>query len=153
MNENPSDITNDLDRKLKLSYAAGIVDGEGSIGIYRNSHNGQYQLRITVEMTRDEAIELMLELFGGRLYSKPEKGNEKAKTSWLIFNSAAASALRELLPFFRIKKAQAETALLTRWMTAGNGKLTEEEKELRQMMHAEMKKMNARGVAGHANAA
>lgn len=150
MRENPKHYA---ERKVMLAYAAGIIDGEGSIGIYRNSHNGQYQLRITVEMTKDEAIELLVGLFGGRLYTKPEKGNEKAKTSWLIFNSAAADAITELRPFLRVKAAQADTALLTRWMKAGNGKLTEEEKNLRQMMHAEMRRLNMRGTKTYAEAA
>ena len=44
----------EVERQLKLAYAAGIVDGEGSVGIYKNNFCNQYQLRITVEMTREE---------------------------------------------------------------------------------------------------
>ena len=71
----------------------------------------------------------------------------------MIFNSAAAAALHELLPYLRVKKAQANTALLTRWLKAGNGKLTEEEKHMREMMHAEMRKLNMRGNAEYVAAA
>lgn len=131
-----------------LSYAAGLIDGEGCVGVYRNSHLGSYQLRITVEMVQDEGLAVLRELFGGSMYEKPRKNPKWRPTrSWMVFGSTAETALKELLPHLRVKKSQAELALTADWSSFNsNTPLTDVEKQQRVFVHDEMKKLNKRGL-------
>lgn len=99
----------------RLAYAAGLIDGEGCIGIYRNSHNGNYQLRIAVEMVESSGLQELHSLFGGRWYFKTGTEVRRPRCSWMVFNSAAEAALRLILPYLRVKRPQAELGLSTKW--------------------------------------
>lgn len=131
----------------ELAYLAGIIDGEGTIGIYLNSVNGNYQLRMAVEMTDFEAIDLFQEIFGGTSYiRKPDtKPNRKAKKIWYAFNSQASEIIIQLLPYLRVKKKQALCALRADWKRFRKRKMQPEEQSLRKELHQEMRSYNQRG--------
>jgi hypothetical protein len=63
----------------------------------------------------------------------------------MIFNSQAASALTELLPYLLVKKAQAEIALKANWYRFARTKMEPEEQALRKALHAQMRELNKRG--------
>ena len=70
-----------------LAYAAGIVDGEGYIGIRKGKPtasriNFSYDLMVAIAMTDKEIIEWFHDNFGGGkwpaiIYSKSGKGNHE----------------------------------------------------------------------------
>lgn len=132
-----------------LSYAAGLVDGEGCIGVYHNSHNGNYQLRLSIDMVEPIAINLCHDLFGGVMYQKNKFGymNRRDTNMWLVFNNEAANSIRAIEPYLRVKKTQAQSVLHIDWLAGSGGqKISEEDKNLRMQSCAILKKLNQRGV-------
>jgi hypothetical protein len=75
----------------KIAYAAGFIDGEGSICV-------------TVD-TRP--LRLLQKLFGGRLYT----GDHNKWTWTLSHRDRVAPALRYLIPFLIVKQANAKLVL------------------------------------------
>ena len=116
---------------VELAYAAGIVDGEGYIGIKKSKAyacQGRttpgYHARIQVRMVDVAAITLLRDLFGGHLYA--EKLNvlrvRRPLFCWSLSDKSAGDALRSLLPFLRIKATVARTVLELRALQADGQK-------------------------------
>jgi len=102
--------------RLVRAYLAGIIDGEGYIGICRR-YTGRakkwspaYSVRMSLSMTDREPVELFAFTFGGSLrrrYRPPHK------PIWELTLTCrrAATVIRALLPYLRAKRRQAETVL------------------------------------------
>ena len=113
--------------------------------MYKNSHNGNYQLRITVEMVDRRGLDVIALLFGGRWYSKPNNPPRRARYVWMTFNSEAESALRELSEYMRVKRDHALVALEADWSGFIGRPLPREQKDARERVANRIKEMNARG--------
>jgi hypothetical protein len=95
--------------ELLVAYLAGIVDGEGYIGLTKNK--GTYGPRLLVGMTDKIVIDLLHETFGGRLYEDKVRSG-RVLYRWHVVNKADLERiLSELLPHLRAKRAQAELVL------------------------------------------
>lgn len=97
-----------------LAYAAGIIDGEGTIGITEYAPGGkrkspQFRCYVSVVMT-DPSVPLWLAVhFGGTTHSYgPRKVGHKGTTTWRLQNRRAAEFCRLILPFLLVKGHQAE---------------------------------------------
>lgn len=139
------------ERELKLSYAAGLIDGEGCIGMYLNSHNGNYQLRLSVEMGDIRGLELLDELFKGKWYYRPAIKPRREKWTWTLFNQNAFTLLKELEPFMYVKKEHAKIIQDADWVNFKGKPLTINEKETRAKIAIKIKKLNERGYYGEAD--
>lgn len=142
----PAEIT-----PVRLAYAAGLIDGEGCIGIYHNSHNGNYH--IAVEMVDSSGLEELHNLFGGRWYFKPATDVRRGRCSWMVFNSAAENALRLVLPYLRVKRPQAELGLTTQWGPRSQQfrRLPRDEQATRARCHEIMRTLNQTGPGGRSS--
>ena len=106
---------------LDLAYMAGVVDSDGYIGVHRNSYamrvrgdatNAVYQPRIQVKQVESAAIELFQATFGGHRHRQPPSATRgRPLDQWTVHSAACRPVLEALLPYLRIKKAQAENAL------------------------------------------
>jgi len=102
---------------VTLAYAAGFLDGEGTITAnYRVSPKTAtpaLHYRVMVFNTNREILEWFRDTFGGRtsLYGSPRHEHHKQVYSWWVSSQEAASVLRLLLPYLRIKRRQAELVL------------------------------------------
>jgi hypothetical protein len=97
-----------ITRKNLVAWAAGFLDGEGSIGIYMNS--GSYRLMVSAGQKNNvEPLERLLALFGGTIQNNDY--GSYATHYWMISSRQAGSALKEMLPFLVVKREQAELAL------------------------------------------
>ena len=70
-----------------LSYAAGVIDGEGWIGLGRRTSGGKtgYHLGIQVAMTSSGPVELLHQLFGGNIRMfQPRIPHHKVQTVWAL---------------------------------------------------------------------
>lgn len=134
---------------IELAYAAGLIDGEGCIGIYYNKIKHVYQLRISVEMVDHVGIDYLLKLFGGSYYYKEPKIPRREHHTWMIFSSKAEEVLTQLLPFLLVKKQQALTALTCKWI-GFNGRNFPSEDDLtkREQASIKMRELNKRGFYG-----
>jgi hypothetical protein len=108
-----------LQAKDSVAYAAGLIDGEGSVTIQRNEYRGtpQYALCLAVEMDigkSSQSLNALAWLFGGRITVNrtPRKQGRHAGTAcWRLHGTQAACALDTLLPFLQTKRGQAELAI------------------------------------------
>ena len=97
----------------ELAYIAGIVDGEGTITISKQSkHRGAFYPRISVANTSKVLLDWLNERISGAVYVMGR--NERWRTAWqLIWDKKKTIPLIEaLLPYLVIKKPQAEVVLL-----------------------------------------
>lgn len=111
---------------METAYAAGVFDGEGSVGIYRVS-NGKsdkvyYAVRLAVVGTHRPMIAALREHFNVGLFTTQKRqaiqhtpnGSVFGKQGWLWAVQSRAetqSVLEQILPHLIEKKVQAEIAL------------------------------------------
>lgn len=115
----------------KFAYLAGVIDGDGTIGIYRKgdvdkNYPGQgrglslYVLTIAVGQKRGPIIDWLYGNFGGKIYTKTQVTS--VPNSKKIYNHQMYEwklnkledieyVLKRILPFLHEKKDQAELAL------------------------------------------
>jgi len=102
-------------KRTDLAYTAGIMDGEGSIGIARHKSKSckrGYALELTVQVTSsDEWLCQWLKFgFGGSLsHSTNSVGNPM--WHWIISARKAMEFLKLIIPYLNLKKPQAELAI------------------------------------------
>jgi len=90
----------------RWAYLAGLVDGDGSFSIRRNSVAG-FQLTLYVYSTNRNMMTWLERVFGGQHRKMPTEGNRKQKYCWY---SNDASTIRNVSPFLVVKVAQGQTA-------------------------------------------
>lgn len=104
-----------------LAYMAGVIDSDGYIGVHRNTYamrvrgdatGAVYQPRAQVKQVESAAIDLLASSFGGHRYTAPPTATRgRPLHVWTVHSAACRPVLGALLPYLRIKKAQAENAL------------------------------------------
>ena len=84
-----------------LPYLAGLIDGDGFIGILHKS-----TLTLTITSNNHEFISLLKNFFKiGFIYSRP-----KSKR-WIISSGNAKEILIKILPYLKIKRIEAENGI------------------------------------------
>jgi hypothetical protein len=113
-----------------IAYCAGLFDGEGCILLakhhtyqgqketaYGRQPNYRYRMDIRLNQTRPESVAFMQEVLGGTVYFLPKGyGPKKDKIysgrwHWEMADAVAAQALKAMLPYLLIKKAEAVLAI------------------------------------------
>jgi len=123
-----------------LAYAAGIIDGEGSIGAYRIRNT--VHVKVTVGMTNELIPQWFLEQFGGSL-RLDKSGPSHQKPCW-TWNASAGDMLplmKLLIPFLKLKQRQARLLMVIR---TGMIRKRPVEKHDRAVM--EMARLNQKGT-------
>jgi len=94
-------------RQEDLIWAAGFIDGESCISIQRQERYDSVYFYMSMKVFQNDPRPLvdLTELFGGTI---AQEGNGQ---SWRLGGPAAAEALKELLPYLRVKREQAEVAI------------------------------------------
>jgi len=113
-----------LSRRELFAYLAGAIDSDGTIGIKRSTYavrvrkdscQPTYSERLALRQVTPAVPELLRTTFGGSLYlTQPSAVGGKPLFSWSVTDQKAATCLRTLLPYLRVKRAQAENALALR---------------------------------------
>lgn len=98
----------------ELGYAAGIVDGKGSIQIDKRT-GGHFGVTVTVSMKNPAVIHWLEEKFGGRITSF-KQSHDSFKTEgimnrWAIHGVKAQGFISLIKPFMIEKAERAEVAL------------------------------------------
>jgi len=152
-------------------WTAGIIDGEGSIGIPKNNYQNQqgkyrYSVHLCVRNTDKKMIDKLVELWGGRTDKKACDKRYKAKRvyGWYLPASKVTDFGTKILPYLITKRPQMLLALELRnrienkkgiiqvWRKNLSGKhpsmwLTDFERSYRQKLREEIMGMNQRGSA------
>jgi hypothetical protein len=99
---------------LNDAYAAGLIDGEGCIGIQESAGQRVYSVRVDVGMTT-KAMSVLTRLhrqYGGTLRrNRAQTDRWDAAEMWSVFGFAAAALLRRVEPYLILKAEQAQIAL------------------------------------------
>ena len=108
-------------REVDLAYIAGLVDGEGYVGIKKHKFypkhcpSPYYQERIQIRMVREEGMKLLKETLGGSYYrQKNDLPSRKPLFLYCASDLSAAKILRAILPYLLIKKEVAKVVLQLR---------------------------------------
>lgn len=91
---------------------AGLLDGEGSIGIYYDLARDRYELIVSIANSYENIVDILKEQFGG--HKTKTKGTNKWVYHWVIKAKLTEKFLKMMHPHLIIKKKQAEIALLFR---------------------------------------
>ena len=100
-----------------FAYAAGLIDGEGTIGIYKNKAKScrcgyRFYLRVRLGMTNITAPYWLYTIFGGYFREYPNRGwGEKVLYEWGLSPEQAYAFLVSILPYLKTKKQQAQVAI------------------------------------------
>jgi len=133
---------------VELAYAAGVFDGEGSVGTKRDSNHSEYpRIRANVGNTDPRLIAWFKDRFGGYVYLNVRKPPNKPCYQWEVNSRMAAAFLGSILPYLVIKRERAEIALqiaaLKKW---GGGRTRSSPSLVEQLeMARAIKTMNMRG--------
>ncbi len=123
-----------------IIYTAGLFDGEGTVGIRKDTRPNyiSYTLRCSVTSTNKDIIIWLYNKYGGNYYLRP-RTNSKWKDTWVwqLSTRQAKSFLELVIPYLKIKYKQAELGL--QFIP-----LPRKDKD-KSIMHAQMKILNARG--------
>lgn len=96
----------------QLGWLAGMLDGEGSIGLVK--HKGYATPRVRITSTHPGVIDIMLKMTDIGTYYKDSRNNPKHKARH-VWHVAAVSEVYELLftllPYLLIKSPQAKLML------------------------------------------
>lgn len=138
-----------MSEELLWAWAAGIIDGEGTIALNR-IRQISYSAILSAEMSHHETINKLRRIFkSGYLYER-KRNVKHSKTYTLQLNGfEAINVVRRLLPYLVTKREQAQ--LLIEYgekcqSERGNNKAVSNEIEiLRGLIYAELQVLNKRG--------
>lgn len=143
-----------------LAYAAGIMDGEGYIGITvlekdkrRKQTSPCFQLVVSVGMTDPQVVNWLSDTFGGNAYSyPPRKSNTRGVFHWRLAGKNAAGFCSLIRGSLKIKQKQADVAIryyadprMNHGRHGGRGvSISPDEITLRRVYKAEIQALNQR---------
>jgi hypothetical protein len=98
---------------MKLAYFAGLIDGEGCIGIYSRGKAQSRSPYLDVKMTCEKTVRSLHEFFGvGSVgFRKSLMVNRKDQWAWKITGKKAQVIIRQIQPFMLTKAEIAEEVL------------------------------------------
>ena len=105
-----------LIEKLKswqLAYIAGIIDGEGSLSLYKQTKGNSLYPAIMVKMTSAECVNLLYTMTGiGRFYTVKLHEHYKQQYRWDVRNRLEVYLfLRAIRPYLVVKREHATLLL------------------------------------------
>ena len=102
-----------------LAWAAGIIDGEGSIFVMKQGRKDRerdcnYIMRVSVQSTDPHMAKELCNIFpdGAVFTQEIDKKPQNSNTlKWQINGRKAAFVLKQILPFMKVKHEQAKLAI------------------------------------------
>lgn len=100
-----------------LAYVAGILDGEGTIGISMTKPNQgrvspSFKIYCAVVMTDPIVPYMLYGMFGGSIHTYPGRQEKhKATTHWRSSGKIAVKVCKCTLPYLKVKHQQAQLAI------------------------------------------
>ena len=97
-----------------VEYVAGLIDGEGWIGITQRSRGGTYTIDVKVSMSDMgmPALRALEATLGGKAIPDREAADTRRPSwRWSLSGKRAATALRVVAPHLLVKREQARIAL------------------------------------------
>lgn len=108
----------------EAAYLAGIIDGEGSISMGRNSRKTRWRWRIIIIVVNcnRKLIEWLHKEWGGSVLFDIDKGlNRRPQHRWVVTSNAARRVISAAMPFLIIKRERAGWATEVLKIQKGHG--------------------------------
>ena len=118
----------------KLAYTAGLIDGEGSIGLAKHGTKSPYRWPyVSMTNTSKELIDFMLENYGGSV-SKHKVYKEHHKQSWVwrLAGDKAIGFVSRIFPHLLEERKRYRSRLLIeeyKKVTPRNGRYSDEKRK------------------------
>lgn len=138
------------------AYAAGLIDGEGSIRITSRGkyggttfRHGQYTLMVEMVNTDKGMVDWMVERFGGTVSYTAESVafNRKAKWHWRVASNKALYVLDAIWPYIRTKRKQTKLGRrFQRYAQYAGRAATLKIQALHERFYQEFSVLNKRGI-------
>ena len=134
---------------IDAAYAAGLIDGEGCIFIGRTHHRRDnriaHYLQLKVSMIDKEPLDWLQETFCTQCVVAKESRKSKGWNdiwTWRATGRTAENILKHLLPFLKVKRAEAKLALAFRSLISKPGrKLSDDNFGAREKAWKDMKEI------------
>ena len=143
--------------ETERAYAAGLIDGEGSIRITSRGKNGgvtfrhgQYTLMVEMVNTDRGMIQWMVERFGGSVsYARENiERNSREKWHWRVAADKALYCLDAVWPYILTKKRQAKLGRRFQRYAQYSGRATTPKcQKLHDRFYQEFRVLNKRGLS------
>jgi hypothetical protein len=135
--------------EVELAYTAGMIDGEGHIGL--TTTKSSFLPTLVVTNTDERITDWLREHFGGAVYHHLRtNGIHKPRHNWRLLGRHATELLALLQPYLVLKREQAQLAISYyaghssyHW---GNRRLPTAEYQRRKELHEHLKRLNRRGL-------
>lgn len=137
------------------SYAAGLIDGEGYIGLHETNQGAHFTLSLEISMTDKglPALNRMAAMYGGKVANNQAATSVKREAfKWRLSGRAAATVIRAVRPGLLVKAPAADIALEFWSMVEnaprlknGNAQWSADMRRLGRMYVARIKEANRRG--------
>lgn len=142
--------------KLQAAYFAGLVDGEGYIGLmkmrkgnktkwgYKRDH--AYIPTIKIAMIDKPIIEYLKDSFGGSFETRKARGNARESYCWTARKAQVYKILESLYPYLRVKKEHAKLILQFKNLNNGRGyPISDDNWEKRDKIFTQMRQLTKKG--------
>ena len=120
----------------QAAYIAGLIDGEGSVGLLRKHKGDNRQLVISIANNELALLEFVLEVIGaGKItHKRPIAAAHNESYTYTITNRQALSVLEQTYRFLRTYKSRRAQLILDDYLklTPRNGKYSPEIKSKRE---------------------
>ncbi len=120
----------------QAAYIAGLIDGEGSVGLLRKHRGDNRQLVISIANNELALLEFVLEVIGaGKITNKRSiAAAHKQSYTYTITNRQALNVLEQIYCFLRTYKSRRARLILEDYvkLTPRNGKYSPENKYKRE---------------------
>ena len=133
---------------------AGLVDGEGWVGIHqlgkkdgKSRRMGQYRICLEVANTNYAMVDFIHQRFGGSVSFRKQKNRSKAHWKWRVSSYNAMLALDALYPYLLVKRPQAKLCRRFQRYTQSPSRIpTDKAFALQARIYEEVKLLNRRGA-------
>lgn len=123
------------------AYAAGLIDGEGSVLLTKQSRHNQFRAPVvSATSTTRPLLEFLVEYYGGHIVpQKKRNDNYLPAWKWSIRYNKALNLLKQIIPYMREPNKVKRTKLLLsmyKKLTVRNGRYTSEQIQAKQQFES-----------------
>lgn len=100
-----------------LAYAAGVIDGEGWIGVIHH-HTTKYpsaflpSVQVEMSMKALPVLNALYSNFGGQVkVNRAKSGSQSSTAAWRVHGEPTGCVLRRIRPWLRLKRRQADLVI------------------------------------------